>query len=131
MTTVAIRGATSILTDTQEELDSAIPELITAMLESNGLTPDEVISILFTGTPDITSKFPATSLRGMGFADTPLICAQEMDVVGAHSLIVRVLMHVEMQGPIKELKGQIKHQYLRNASALRPDISSTPNGSNS
>ena len=123
MTTVAIRGATSISVDTETELDLAVPELINAMMENNGVTPNEVISILFTGTPDIVSKFPATSLRGMGFSDTPLICAQEMDVVDAHPLIVRVLMHVDLPGTLKELKEQIKHQYLREASKLRPDIS--------
>jgi len=128
MTMVAVRGATSLVEDSVAELDSAVPELVVAMLESNGLHADQVVSILFTGTPDITAKFPAASLRGMGFTDTPLICAQEMDVKGAHKLIVRVLLYVEIPGDLRELKARMKHQYLRSAAALRPDISSNKTG---
>ena len=39
-------------------------ELLLAMLERNGIDHDDVISVFFTTTPDLTAAFPATAARG-------------------------------------------------------------------
>jgi Chorismate mutase type I len=44
----AIRGAIQVHTDTREEILKGSAELITAVLERNDLTGDDIISILFT-----------------------------------------------------------------------------------
>jgi chorismate mutase len=106
-------------------MQDKVRELITAMLVENQLKQNQVVSIFFTGTPDISCGFPATALRTLGFADTPLICAQEMEVDGAAPLLVRVLMHVEVEGSLESAKKLVKHQYLHRAAQLRPDISRT------
>jgi chorismate mutase len=122
MTTLALRGATSLDKDDLTEMHLKVVELVTEMLGKNNITQDSVISILFTGTPDISSAFPAMALRSLGFSDTPLICAQEMNVQNAESLLIRVLMHVEVSGSLVEAKRNAKHQYLHRAAKLRPDI---------
>jgi chorismate mutase len=76
------------------------------------------VSILFTATPDLTSAFPAAAARSLNLADVPLICAQEIDVDGAMSRVIRVLVHVESA----LARADIKHVYLRGAEALRQDI---------
>ena len=62
--------------NTPEEINEVTQELLVAMLERNDISHDDVISVLFTTTPDLTASFPATAARGVGFGDVPLLCAQ-------------------------------------------------------
>jgi len=84
----------------------------------NGLGPDDVISVVFTATPDLTAEFPALAARKIGFQDVPLLCATEIGVAGALPRVVRLLMHVETSKP----RSALQHVYLRGAAALRLDI---------
>jgi chorismate mutase len=104
--------------DDAQEMADAVAELVTAMMERNGLSSDDLVSILFTATPDLHSAFPAAAARGLGLSDVPLICAQELDIVGAMPRVVRVLAHAETGLP----RAQIQHVYLRGAEALRQDL---------
>ena len=76
----AIRGATQVDADDREQVLEATRELVTAVLERNELDHDDVISILFTATPDLVSEFPALAARELGLGDVPLMCATEIDV---------------------------------------------------
>ena len=118
MSIKAIRGAICLQADTSAEMAGAVAELLTAVLERNSLTGEDLISVLFTATPDIHSAFPASFAREIGLTDVPLICAQELDITGALSLVIRVLAHVETTAARSELK----HVYLRGAEVLRQDI---------
>ena len=109
----AIRGATTLTADDAREMSEAVVELVTAMMQRNDL-----ISILFTATPDLHSAFPAASARDLGLVDVPLICAQELDVTGALPRVVRVLMHTET--PLA--RADVHHVYLRGAEVLRQDL---------
>ena len=82
------------------------------------LSADDIISILFTATPDLTAEFPALAARKIGFQDVPLLCASEINVPGALPRVVRLLMHVETGKP----RAALQHVYLRGAAALRLDI---------
>ena len=64
------------------------------------------------------SAFPAAAARGIGLADVPLMCAQELDITGAMEKVIRVMLHVQTDTP----RSEIKHVYLRGAEALRKDI---------
>lgn len=101
-------------------MDEQVGALLTAILERNDLTADDLISIWFTATPDLHSDFPAAAARklGDGFADVPLICAQELGIEGAMPRVVRVLAHIESDKP----RADIAHVYLGAAAALRKDI---------
>jgi chorismate mutase len=87
-------------------------------MSRNDIAPDDLISVLFTATPDLHSAFPAAAARGVGLADVPLICAQEIDVIGAMKRVVRVMVQVQTL----KSRSEIKHVYLRGAEALRQDI---------
>lgn len=118
MATRAIRGATRLTADDPVEMSEATVELVTAMLERNALDRDDLISVIFTATPDLVSMFPAAAARGVGLGDVPLLCAQEIDVAGALPRVVRILMHAELEGP----RSGIAHVYLRGAEVLRQDL---------
>lgn len=96
----------------------AVTEMLSEMLQRNGLTTDEVVSVILTSTPDLHSGFPAAGAREAGFTDIPLICAQELDIEGALPRVVRAMMHVDIAVP----RAGIKHVYLRGAEVLRTDI---------
>lgn len=99
-------------------MDEQVGGLLTAILERNGLTADDLISVWFTATPDLHSDFPAAAARGLGIVDVPLICAQELDIAGAMPRVVRILAHIESDLP----KAEIAHVYLGAAASLRKDI---------
>ncbi len=113
-----LRGATTCGADTPDEISLATQELLCAMMERNDLDHDDVVSVLFTTSPDLTSAFPATAARGVGFGDVPLLCASEIDVPGAMARCVRVMMHVYTTRDREELH----HVYLRDARTLRDDL---------
>ncbi|GAA1650353.1 chorismate mutase [Nonomuraea fuscirosea] len=114
----AIRGAIQVDADDRDSVISGTTELVSAIMERNRLTPDDVISVLFTATPDLTSEFPALAARKLGFHDVPLICCTEIDVPGALPRVVRLMAHIETDRP----RSEIQHVYLRGAVALRQDI---------
>jgi chorismate mutase len=114
----AVRGATTCAMDTPEEITVATQELLAAMMERNALEHDDVISIVFTTTRDLTSAFPATCARGAGFGDIPLLCASEIDVPGSMAHCIRILMHVYTT----RARTDVRHVYLRSAQSLRDDL---------
>ena len=113
-----LRGATTVAADTPELIAEATGELLRVIMERNALGHDDVVSIVFTTSPDLTSAFPAAGARAVGFGDVPLLCASEIDVPGAMTRCIRVLLHVYTT---KE-RGELRHVYLRHAQALRDDL---------
>lgn len=114
----AIRGAIQLDVDEREHLLKSTAELLTKVLHANNIENSELISILFTATPDITSEFPAVGARELGLGDVPLMCFVEMNVVHALPRIIRIMVHAEL----KQQRSEIQHIYLRGATALRKDI---------
>ncbi|GII92409.1 chorismate mutase [Sinosporangium siamense] len=114
----AIRGAIQVAANDRDSILSGTTELVTAVMERNQLTTDDVISVIFTCTLDLTAEFPALAARKLGFHDVPLICSTEIDVPGSMPRVVRLMAHVATDKPRQE----IQHVYLRGAAALRVDI---------
>ncbi|HWH27342.1 MAG TPA: chorismate mutase [Mycobacteriales bacterium] len=114
----AVRGAIQVDRDDREEVLGATTELLTAVLARNGLSPDDLISVVFTATPDLTSEFPAYAARQMGITDVPLLCASEIAVPGSMPRVLRLLAHVETA----LARADVRHVYLRGAAALRTDL---------
>src|ERR1700678_3995107 len=99
MTVRAVRGAVQIETDHRDAILEGTAELVTEVMARNDLTTDDVISVLFTATPDLTAEFPALAARKIGFHDVPLICASEIAVPGAMPRVVRLMAHVDTDRP--------------------------------
>lgn len=113
----AIRGATTVVRDEAELVHEATVELLRELVQRNALAPADIISAIFTVTPDLRSDFPAHAARALGWTDVPLLCTMEIPVPGALARCIRVLLHVETA----RARADIKHVYLRDARALRPD----------
>jgi chorismate mutase len=113
----ALRGATTVTANEPERILSGTTELMEAILERNRLTPDDVVSCIFTATEDLDAAFPATAARHMGFERVPLICTREIPVPGSLPLVIRVLMHF-----YAEDTHATQHVYLHEARSLRVDL---------
>ncbi|MEU2150193.1 MULTISPECIES: chorismate mutase [Streptomyces albovinaceus subgroup] len=120
-----LRGAVQLREDSEDAVVDGTKRLLKDMLDANGVGHDDLVSVLFTATPDLRSAFPAAAAREAGMADTPLMCAQELDVPGALPRVVRILAHAETELP----KRDIHHVYLDGAAVLRPDQAARPGGS--
>ncbi len=114
----ALRGATTIDSDTPEQVKERITALLNEMLDRNGVDHGDLISIIFTATPDVVSMFPATAARKLGLGDVPLLCARELDIVGATPMCMRVLMHLTTT----RSRSELHHVYLEGARELRDDL---------
>ena len=118
MSVRAIRGATQIERDDPSLMQEAVVELISELLRSNNLEIKNLISVIFTVTPDLVSEFPAASARAMGLGEVPLLCAVEIAVPGSLPRTIRTLVHCETD----RATNQIVHVYLRGTSVLRKDL---------
>jgi len=115
---MALRGATTCDENTKQEVDTKTQRLVEAMLERNGISHDDLVSIVFTATDDITAEFPATAARALGLGDVPLLCARELGIEHGMPLAIRVLMHFYGEQPRSELH----HVYQERARSLRDDL---------
>jgi chorismate mutase len=103
--------------DSADAIGEATAEMLEAILERNDLTQDDIVSIIFTATPDLRAEFPAAAARGAGVTDVPLMCAQEIPVPGAMARCIRAMVHC--YPPVDR---PVRHVYLRDARSLRPDL---------
>lgn len=115
---VALRGAIDVPEDSEQAIVAATAELLQALLERNGLRPEDLISVIFTATPDLGAAFPAVAARTLGLTDVPLLCAQELAVAGAPARVVRVLVHCTSE----RSRAELQPVYLGGAKVLRDDL---------
>lgn len=114
----AIRGAIQLDVDEREHLLKSTAELLSKTLHANSVDASQLISILFTATPDVTSEFPALAARELGLGDVPLMCFVEMNVAHALPRVIRIMINVDTD----KTRGELQHVYLRGAAALRLDL---------
>jgi chorismate mutase len=114
----AIRGAIQLDADDRQAILDGTSELVREVMRRNDVQPDDMISVLFTATPDLTAEFPAYAARQLGLSDVPLMCAVEISVPGAMPRVLRLLAHVTTA----RTRAQIRHVYLRGAANLRTDL---------
>lgn len=114
-----IRGATTVTADQPDLIYSETENLVKEIAKLNQIQPEEIISVIISTTPDISSGFPAKAVRSIeGWQYVPTMCTHEMSVPNALPLCIRVLLHVNTQLSQKE----VRHVYLNNAVVLRPDL---------
>lgn len=115
-----IRAAITTEEDTPTAIFSATRDMLAQVVSSNpGLRSEDIASILFTVTTDLTSAYPARAAREMGWDQVPLMCAIEIPVKDSLQKCIRLLVHWNTD----LRQDQIHHVYLRDAVKLRPDLS--------
>ena len=113
-----IRGATTCIANNKEEIFARTKELWLDIKKQNGFKEEDLASVIFSSTQDLTAAFPAAALRQLGCDKVPLFGTLEIDNPDAVKMCVRVLIHWNTE---KE-QDEIVHVYLHGAAALRPDI---------
>lgn len=122
LTIAAVRGAISVRANRAPLIREATARLLEALVERNAITPERVVSALFTTTPDLTADFPAHAARRIGWTGVPLLGAVELAVPGAPRRIVRVLLTLRDV----PARAKLAPVYLDEAAALRPDLVEAP-----
>jgi chorismate mutase len=117
MRLIALRGANTVTENTAEAILSATDALMREILSRNGLGAEDLVSCIFTLTPDLDAEFPAVAARNMGLSRVPLLCAREIAVPDALPRVIRVLMHCYPPVGVDP-----QHVYLGEARRLRLDL---------
>ncbi|MGA6947826.1 MAG: chorismate mutase [Solirubrobacterales bacterium] len=113
----AVRGATKARSNNPDTIIDATEELMRELISRNELTPERMVSCIFTSTHDLNAEFPAVAARKVGLETVPLLCAREIDVPGAMPSVIRVLVHY--YAPADHSPA---HAYLGEAQDLRSDL---------
>jgi chorismate mutase len=115
----ALRGAITCTEDSKAEIDTKTALLVNELFTRNELAHDDVVSIVFTTTPDLTAEFPASAARAaLGLDQVALLGAQEQDVPHGTPRCIRVLVHCYSE----RSRDQLQHVFLEGAAALRADL---------
>ena len=113
----ALRGAITVDRNEAGDILEGTEELVRTVMERNSLSPDQMVSCLFTCTNDLDAEFPAVAARRLGLSEVPLLCAREIDVPGAMPRVIRLMLHC-----YADESTPVQHVYLRDARALRADL---------
>jgi len=117
-----VRGATTVETNTSEEILRATRQLLALMVRQNGIREADVASAIFTTTTDLDAEFPALAARQLGWLNVALMCIHELEVPDSLPRCVRILLHWNTEKSAEE----IVHVYIKDAARLRPDLSKLP-----
>jgi chorismate mutase len=113
-----IRGAITTDSNTKEEIIEKTKELLISLKKENDFKIKDIVSILFSATPDLNAAFPAQAARELGWDRVPLFDMQEIEVPGSLLRCIRILIQINCQ----KSQTEIKHCYLRGAEILRKDL---------
>ena len=115
-----LRGATGAA-NTKESVQAGVTEMCRRLFAENGLAAQDIVSVHFTLTNDLTALNPAFALRcgdvGIDVSSCALFTSQEAAVEGAPSGVVRVLVHAYLEDGVSP-----RHVYVNGAEKLRPDF---------
>lgn len=117
-----VRGGTTVQHNDPDEILQATRELLDGIVKANDMKAEDIASVYFTTTADLTAVYPAVAARQLGWQDTALMCAHEIEVPDGLPRCIRVLIHWNTNRSAKE----INHIYLKNARSLRPDRQNQP-----
>ena len=122
MTCRGVRGATTVKSNSRDEILDETRKLLALMVCHNGIESQDVASAIFTLTRELDAEFPALAARQLGWIDVPLLCSYEVSVPGSLPNCVRILIHWNTDLP----QDAIQHVYVNEAIRLRPDLSELP-----
>ena len=117
MTCRGIRGATTVESDSRQEILVATRQLLALMIRQNSIDKNDIASAILTTTTDLNAEFPALAARQLGWHDVAMMCFHELDVPGSLRLCIRILLHWNTE----KASDEIVHVYIKGAKKLRPD----------
>ena len=115
----ALRGAAQAASNDRDAILAATDELLRELIARNELTPEQMVSCIFTSTNDLDAEFPAVAARNLGLDSVPLLCAREIAVPDAMERVIRTMLHYYAPADHEP-----SHVYLGAAAELRADLSS-------
>lgn len=118
----AIRGAVQVPADTPEQIARATVTLLEKMVTDNRLKRADLISLMFTMTPDLRSELPPLAARAAGWSDVPMLCAAELPTSMMIPRVIRVLAHTDWH----TRRYRPRHIYLAGTAPTRPDLIDMP-----
>lgn len=110
-----IRGATLADANTSEAIHGATKELLAQLVEANSIVEQDVAAVFFTTTPDLNACFPAAAARQMGWNNTALMGAAEVEVPGSLLRCIRILILINTDLEPE----QLVNLYLKGTEVLR------------
>ena len=113
----AVRGAVQAEANEAGAIVAATTELMRELLDRNELSPEALVSCLFTTTDDLDAEFPAVAARNIGLDAVPLLCCREIPVPGSMVRVIRVMVHCYATPDLDPA-----HVYLGATRALRSDL---------
>ncbi len=116
-----IRGATTVESNTIEDIRSATVELIKEITEKNDIKTSDISSIFFTMTDDLDKIYPAKCARDEfkeDFKYVPMMCYPELKIENSLRMCLRIMINVNTE----KNQDEIKHIYLKGAKKLRTDL---------
>ena len=116
-----IRGATGA-ENSKESIISNVQQMCSAIFLKNKLRENDIVSIQFTITKDLTAMNPAAALRkggdcGIDVSKVPLFCSAEPEIDGSPEKMIRVLVT-----SYADENTEIHHVYINGGEKLRPDL---------
>ncbi len=115
----ALRGATTVAANDADLILAGTDALVRAVMERNALSPEAMVSCIFTLTEDLDAEYPAVAARRLGLDRVPLLCARELPVPGSLERVIRLLLHYYAAED-----HVAQHVYLEGAKVLRADLES-------
>ena len=113
-----IRGATTVAERSPVEIAEATAEMLREMQRANGFELDDVAAAIFTLPDELDDANPAAAAREIGWGTVPLLMGREHGGDARVPMCLRVLLLVNSSLG----QSDIRHVYLRDAVALRPDL---------
>ncbi len=118
---MAFRGAVC-LENTEESITENVCLMCRELFSRNSIKAEDIVSLQFSITDDITVLNPATALRrgdcGLDITQVPLFCCQEAKIEGGMKKVVRALLTAYAAEGLER-----SNVYLNGAEKLRPDFS--------
>ena len=116
-----IRGATGC-ENTKESIAKNVLEMCSEIFSENKISAENIVSIQFTSTKDLTAMNPAAALRrggdcGIDVSTVPLFCSQEPEIDGSPEKMIRVLITAYLP-----CGTDVKPVYINGGEKLRPDF---------
>ena len=113
----AIRGATTSDGNEDKYIKNAVVELVKEFIYLNDLKKEDIISITFTVTKDLTECFPASiARRHFNLDSVAFLDCQQMYVPNDINFCIRMMALVNLK-----CNRRAVHPYLKGSSILRPD----------